>query len=127
MVHAPEDVRRQHNPSIVSTIHRSASDCDWVRGLEWDRNTHAFGVDPLRIEIRQCGLVAQLLYGFLGLLIYLENTTGPPSPSGLLVTHIPVGTTSRRVGTDVVGDGAGEEDWGRHFGGIGGRRLGRGF
>lgn len=80
---------------------------------------HTFSIDPVRIEVRKSGLIAQLLYWLLRFLIYLKDATRPPSPRRLGVSHAEIGTTPcRGVRTGVVGDGAGNEDWGRHFGGI---------
>ena len=81
-----------------------------------------FGVDPLRIEVRESGLIAQLLYRFLWLLIYAQNTAGPPSLARLGISHVSIDTTSRRICADVVRDGTGKEEWGRQFDGIEGGR-----
>ena len=87
-------------------------------------NRPTFGVDPLRIEVREGGLIAELLYRFLGLLIYTQDAAGPPPLARLGVAHVSIGTTPRRICADVVRDGAGKENWGRQFDGIeGNRRL----
>lgn len=81
----------------------------------------AFGIDPLRIEVGESRLIAQLLERFLRLLIDLEDAARSPSSGRLFLPHVQIRRTasSRGVRARVVRDGAGEDDWGRHFGGIG--------
>ena len=80
----------------------------------------------MRIEVRESGLIAQLLYRFLRLLIYAQDAAGPPPLARFGIAHVSIGTTSRRICADVVRDGAGKEDWGRQFDGIEGNRRRRG-
>lgn len=117
MVHAPI-----FTPEPIST-------CFPVAAPTTHSPLHTFGVDPVRIEIGKGRLIAQLFYGLQWFLVDLEDTTRSPPPASLLITHIGSSvhsTPSRRVGTDVVGDGPGDENWRRQFGGIDGVRRGGG-
>ena len=88
-----------------------------------------FGIDPLRVQVGESRLIAQLLKRFLRLLVDLEYTTRPPSPGRLFLPHVQIRRTasSRGFCARVVRDGAGEDDWGRHFGGVGELVRGGGY
>jgi len=83
------------------------------------QGAHTLGIDPVGVEVWQCGLVIQLLNGLERLMVDLEDTARSP-PTSRPVRHVARRSSStRRICARVVGDGASEQDWGRQFGGIG--------
>jgi hypothetical protein len=89
-----------------------------------------FSIDPVRVEVRQRRLIAQLLDRLRRLMVNLEDATRSP-PSSTFVRHVRVDASTRWVGARVVRDGARDKEWGRQLGGVVGvcrrglRRVGR--
>lgn len=81
-----------------------------------------FCIDPVRIAVGEGGAVTQLLDRLGRLVIYLEKRARPPPTGRILFRHFVHTSSTRRIGTRVVGDGTLEENWGRQFGGIVGNR-----
>jgi hypothetical protein len=77
-----------------------------------------FCVDPVCVQIRQGGLVAELLNGLGRLVVDLKNATRSPPPAGLVRHDAVRSPTTGRVGARLVRDRAREEYWGRQFGGV---------
>lgn len=82
-----------------------------------------FRIDPVCIAVGQSGAVTELLDRLGGFVVHLKERARP-SPTGrvLLFRHFVHTSSTRRIGTRVVGDGTLEEDWGRQLGGIVGNR-----
>lgn len=74
-------------------------------------------VDPLRVEIRERRLVADVLGGFEWLVV--DDAAGPPSSSTLARTHLVFrpGMFWGKLGVGMEGEG-GSKGEGRQFGGI---------
>lgn len=71
-----------------------------------------FGIDPIRVSIRQRRPVAELLDGLGGLVVDLENTTRPPPTGRVRFRHLVHTSSTRRIGGPrIVGNGTWEEDW----------------
>lgn len=79
-----------------------------------------FCICPIGIQIGQRSLVADLLESLGGFVVHLQDAGGsPPAFGAVLIGHVEVcASTTGRLGSRVVGDGALEEDWGRQFGGV---------
>lgn len=89
-----------------------------------------FGIHPVRIQVRQHRLIAELLDGLWRLMVYLEDTARSPPPGTFVVHGFVNAPASGRFGVRVVSDGTREDDWGRQLEGIEGgtfliRRAGR--
>jgi len=77
-----------------------------------------FGIDPVRVQVGQSRLVAQLLNRLQGFVVDLEDATRSPPPAAF-VCHLRIlSAPTRSVGAHVVGDGARDKKWGRQFGGV---------
>ena len=79
---------------------------------------HTFGVDPGRVQVRQCRLIAHTLHRLWRLVVY--ETARPPPPSFLSIVHGPIRGWPRargRVGVGGEGEGTGKQE-GRQIGGI---------
>ncbi len=76
------------------------------RGRDPERT---FCVDPIRVQVWESGLVAELLNGLGRLVVDLEDATRSPPPACLIRHRAVRGPTTRRVGARVVGDGAREK------------------
>lgn len=95
-------------------------------------HTLTFGVDPLRVQIRQNGLITLLFQTLRRLMIH--QTTTPPPPPVLLVLFVCAHFIGRlhtegRRGIHLVGKGdaaALQDGVGRQFGGVvvGARSIG---
>ena len=68
-----------------------------------------FRVDPIRVQVRESRLVAELLDGLGRLVVDLKDATRSPPPARLVRHRAVRSPTTRRVGARVVGDGAREE------------------
>lgn len=80
---------------------------------------HTFCIDPICIAVGQGGAVAQLLDWLGGFVVNLEDGTGPPPTSlVLLFRHFVHTSSTRRIRPRVVGNGTLEEDWGRQLAGV---------
>lgn len=85
--------------------------------LPWRQRT--FCIDPICIAVGQGGAVAQLLDWLGRFMVYLEDGTGPPPTSlVLLFRHFVHTSSTRRICPRVVGNGTLEENWGRQLAGI---------
>jgi hypothetical protein len=81
------------------------------------------GIDPIRVSVWQRRAVTKLLNSLRGFVVDLQNTTRPPPTGRVCFRHLVHASSTRRIGGPrVVGDGTGQEDWGRQLDGIAGNR-----